>query len=143
MLTTATTDPVTIFEQFIAMSDEGLSEKLFAAYEQLKQAGIAFSLAITETTDWEDSAVEGYSKAPTVKQDCKLAINNCIVAEWQRSYGSELVDYTHTGSGGNWTTLLLDIERQDIEDMLEIIGICIIEPDVPQWIAIDSIQSIL
>ena len=102
-------------------------------YEDAKKAGYELNLKTSEETDWEESEIEGFSEFPVVTQTLSLFIKDTLVAEWERHYGIEYIDYTHTELGGNWEPLRLDNEEDyEIEEMLEYVGIEIPSPDVPE-----------
>jgi hypothetical protein len=57
-----------------------------------------------------------------------------VVCEWDRVYGCEFVDTSHTGLGGKLVEIRLDDREQgDVEDMLsDVFDIEIPIPDVPE-----------
>lgn len=122
-----------LFEELLELHAEGEDDAFGLAYENIKKKGLEFVLETDVTEEWEESQIEGYSEFPTVTQKCRLLLGNVVVAEWERQFGIELIDATHTGGGGRWSPFRLDDnEGSDIEDMLEEIDVDIIDPDVPE-----------
>lgn len=123
-----------LFEELLELSEDCEQEAFDLAYKKLNDMGIEFILETEDSEEWDESQIEGYSEFPTVTQECKLLLGNVVVAEWDRQFGIEMIDATHTGGGGKWCPFRLDDdnERSDIENMLELIDIDIIDPDVPE-----------
>ena len=121
-----------LFEELLELFEDGDEDKIELAYEKIKGMELEFVLETDESEEWDESEIEGYSEFPTVTQACKLLLGNVVVAKWDRQFGIEMIDATHTG-GGEWHPFRLDDnERRDIENMLELIDLGIIDPDVPE-----------
>ncbi len=122
-----------LFQGLLDLCTDGEQEEFDLAYEKLKEKGLEFTLETEKSVEWDESQIEGYSEFPTVTQECKLLLGDVIVAKWERQFGIEFIDATHTGGGGRWCPFRLDdTGRGDIEYMLEEIGVDIIDPDVPE-----------
>lgn len=83
---------------------------------------------------WEESQVEGYEAYPIVVQSITVFLGEESVYEFERWFGSEKVDPTHTGLAGRWVTIRVDDDGDNgISELLEDFGLSLDEPDVPPW----------
>ena len=128
---------IKVYKTLLELS-ENMDDEIESIYEDAKEAGYELNLKISEETEWEESEIEGFSEFPVVTQTLRLFIKDTLVAEWERRYGIEYIDYTHSGLEGNWESLRLDNEEgYEIEEMLECVGIEIPLPDVPEPKSVD------
>ena len=123
-----------------------LFEKLVGAYvdwdesakeilsQKIKDSGKNLRITVNEDLQWEESQVEGYRECPIVIQSLEVFLDDELVYECARWFGSEKLDSTHTGLGGRWVTIRVDEGGQEgIFDLLEDFGCSVDEPDVPEW----------
>ncbi len=90
------------------------------------------SLAIDESTTWEESVVDGFKEFPVVCQRFRVLIGEEVVYEGERLFGGSIEDPTHTGAGGRWTAIRIDEnEHGTAERVIEDFGIEFKWPDVP------------
>ena len=128
---------IKVYKTLLELS-ENMDDEIESIYEDAKEAGYELNIKTSEEIEWEESEIEGFSEFPVVTQTLRLFIKDTLVAEWERRYGIECIDYTHTGLGGNWEPLRLDNEDgYEIEEMLEYVGIEIPLPDVPEPKSVD------
>ena len=111
--------------------DETTQEKLITSF---RSSDTFFRVEVDDDLQWEESTIEGFSEVPTVIQTYKIFFGNELVYEGERWYGKELIDSTHTGSGGRWEVIRVDEGGSDpaIEILAEF-KIFVDEPDVPDW----------
>jgi len=111
--------------------DETTQEKLI---EKFRNSENIFRVELEDDVQWDESTIEGFSEAPTVIQTYKIFFGNELVYEGERWYGKELIDPTHTGSGGRWEVIRVDEGGSDPAlKILEEFEIYVDEPDVPNW----------
>jgi Fe-S cluster assembly iron-binding protein IscA len=128
-----------LFSNLLELSLDDDQEVFDLEFKKITDLGYSFVLETKETEEWDESQIDGYAEFPTVTQECKLLLGNVVVAEWERQFGIEMIDATHTGGGGKWSPFRLDdFEGSDIENFLDMINIEIPYPDVPEPKAIVS-----
>ena len=111
--------------------DEATQEILITKF---KSSNILFRVEVNDDLQWDDSTVEGFSKAPTVIQTYKIFFGEELVFEGERWYGKELIDPTHTGLGGRWEVIRVDDGGSDPAlEILEEFAMYVDEPNVPDW----------
>ena len=101
---------IKLYKTLLELS-ENMDGDIESIYEDAKKAGYELNLKPSEETDWEESEIEGFSEFPVVTQTLSLFIKDTLVADWERRYGIEYIDYTHSGLEGNWESLRLDNEE--------------------------------
>jgi len=119
-----------IFSELVSAHDEGEHDLLSDTLARLVSIAGPLSVKTTAKTYWEESAIEGFSEFPLVVQTCRLYAGKQLVHTATRSFGTEYVDVTHTGYGGEWGAISLDSDDFP-EDLLNEIGIDVEWPDVP------------
>lgn len=119
-----------IFSELVSAHDEGEEDLVSETHARLVSIAGPLSVKTTAKTYWEESAIEGFSEFPLVVQTCRLYAGKQLVHTGTRSFGTEYVDVTHTGYGGEWEAIFLDSEDFP-EDLLNEIGIDVDWPDVP------------
>jgi hypothetical protein len=122
-----------LFAELLDLYTSGEQGEFDLAYKKLKEMGLEFVLETEESEEWDESEIEGFSEFPTVTQECQLLLGNVVVGKWERQFGIEYIDVTHTGGGGRWRPFRLDDnEGSDIENMLAEIEVDIFDPNVPE-----------
>lgn len=100
----------------------------------LGTSGKQLRVEILEDVEWEESVSDQYEECPLVTQIFKVYLGDELLYEGHRLFGSEIVDPTHTGLGGRWLPIQVDMGDEDaVVDALEDLGIEIESPDVPAW----------
>ena len=123
-----------VFKRFVAACVEGDDLEAEACKKLLLRAGQSIKVETSDELEWEDCASSGYEECPLVTQIFKVYHGDELIYEGQRLFGSEPVDPTHTGLGGRWQTIQVDIgdENRTI-DALEDLGLEVEWPAVPEW----------
>jgi hypothetical protein len=100
----------------------------------LTKSGLAIRVEVSNELDWEESVSPEYQECPIVTQTFKVYLGDELLYKGQRMFGSELIDPTHTGLGGRWESIQVDMgdENRTIE-ALEDLGHEVEWPDVPEW----------
>lgn len=131
---------INAFESLLAAFEEDDEELVLEIYKSLQDNQVSLSIETNASVDWLESEYENYSGVPEVTQTCKLLINGEVVREWDRVYGVELSDVSHTGLCGEWTEIRLDAyEEQHLEDLIEdVFEIDIPLPDIPEPIPVED-----
>lgn len=122
-----------IFEKLVNAYDDRDEDEMESLTQTIKESGKEMRVVIDDDIEWEESRVEGYTECPIVRQSIQVFLGDELVYEGERSFGSELVDSTHTGLGGEWGTIRLDDEQDGIIELLEDFGQSVDDPDVPPW----------
>lgn len=121
-----------LFNKLLEAYEEGEEDQYEELLQQLNDAGLEFAFDTIDTLSWMESEIEGFSEFPVVTQKVTLSLGGVAVKEWELEYGCEFVDYTHTGTQGQWAPLRIDEqENYALEEMLEGLDIEIPTPDVP------------
>lgn len=123
-----------VFKRFVASCIDGDDLEAEACKKLLLTAGQLIKVETTDELEWEDCVSPGYEECPLVTQIFKVYHKDELIYEGQRLFGSEPVDPTHTGLGGRWQTIQVDMgdENRTI-DALEDLGLEVEWPDVPEW----------
>jgi hypothetical protein len=123
-----------VFERLVEAHDNLDDAEIQACKDILSASGHTIRVEVSEDIEWEESVSPEYEECPVVTQTFKVYLGDELLHEGYRMFGSELVDPTHTGAGGRWETIQVDMgdEKQTIE-ALEDLGHEIEWPDVPEW----------
>lgn len=120
------------FQQTSSAASENNEEEVNRLLEQLKKNGCEFDVISTEITEWEE---DGAYKYATVIQNNQLTLGNVVVAEWEKSF---IGDYGSMGTGW-WVTEFDNSGMADgIEELLDLLEIYFVNPNVPEPIMIES-----
>ena len=97
-------------------------------------SGRAIRVEVNDELEWEESVSPEYEECPVVTQTFKVYLGDELLHEGKRMFGSELIDPTHTGAGGRWESIQVDMgdETRTIEALVDL-GHEIEWPDVPEW----------
>ena len=123
-----------VFEKLVVAHASMDDEEIQACKDIFTRSGMAIRVEVSDDLEWEESVSPEYEECPVVTQTFKVFLGDELLYEGERMFGSELVDPTHTGSGGKWESIQVDMgdENQTIE-ALEDLGHAIEWPDVPEW----------
>ena len=112
-----------------------LDDGEFATYrEVLGTSGRLLRVEVDDELEWEESVSAEYEECPLVIQTFTVLLGEEEIYEGVRMFGSELVDPTHTGSGGRWEAIQVDEGDEDsVCSALEELGLEVDWPDVPAW----------
>jgi hypothetical protein len=123
-----------VFERLVEAYDNLDDAEIQACKDIFSASGHTIRVEVSEDIEWEESVSPEYEECPVVTQTFKVYLGDELLHEGYRMFGSELVDPTHTGAGGRWETIQVDMgdENQTIE-VLEDLGYEIEWPDVPEW----------
>ena len=123
-----------LFCRLVEAYEEWDEEIIKSLTTELKESGLKLRTEVSEDLIWEESQVDGFTKAPLVIQTYKVFLGNEEVFEGERHYGSEMIDTTHTGMGGRWDVLRVDDGGDGgVLELLENFGLGFEAPDVPAW----------
>lgn len=123
-----------VFERLVEAHGNMDDSEIQACKDIFTASGRTLRVLISDETEWEESVLPEYEACPVVTQTFKVYLGDELLYKGQRMFGSELVDSTHTGSGGRWEAIQVDMgdENRTIE-ALEDLGHEIEWPDVPEW----------
>ncbi len=123
-----------VFERLVEAHDSLDDAEIQACKDIFSNSGQKIRVEVSDELDWEESVLPEYQECPVVTQTFKVYLGDELLYEGQRMFGSELVDPTHTGSGGRWEAIQVDMgdENRTIE-ALEDLGHEIELPVVPEW----------
>lgn len=123
-----------VFERLVEAHDNMDDAEIQECKDIFTTSGRTIRVEVTDEIDWEESVSPEYEECPVVTQTFKVYLGDELLHEGQRMFGSELVDPTHTGAGGRWQSIQVDMgdENRTVE-ALEDLGHEIEWPDVPEW----------
>jgi hypothetical protein len=123
-----------IVNSLVNAYEEEDEDALESLVQKIKDSGKIMRVEFDDDLQWEESQVEGYEAYPIVVQSITVFLGEESVYEFERWFGSEKVDPTHTGLAGRWVTILVDDSGDNgIIELLEDFGLSLDEPDVPPW----------
>ncbi len=121
-----------MFNKLFSLYEDGEEEDFEALLEKISDSDLEFVVSTSSALSWMESEIEGFSEFPVVSQKVMLTLGGVSVKEWELEYGCEFVDYTHSGTQGQWVPLRIDDQdNYALEEMLEGLDIEIPTPDVP------------
>lgn len=123
-----------VFERLVEAHDSMDDAEIKVCKDIFTKSGLAIRVEVSNELDWEESVSPEYQECPIVTQTFKVYLGDQILYKGQRMFGSELIDPTHTGLGGRWESIQIDMgdENRTIE-ALEDLGHEVEWPDVPEW----------
>jgi hypothetical protein len=123
-----------IFEKLVEAYVEWNETAKETLSQKIKESGKNLRITVDEDLQWEESQIEGYKEYPIVIQSIEVFLDDELVYECARWFGSEKLDSTHTGLGGRWVAIRVDEGGHDgIIELLEDFGHSVEEPYVPEW----------
>ena len=130
----ATENLKSTFGKLVKAYDDADDDAKESLAKKIKDSGKSLRVVIDDELQWEESQVEGYDECPMVVQSITVFLGEESVSEVERWFGSEKVDSTHTGLGGQWQTIRIDEDgHAGLIELLEDFGQSVDEPDVPEW----------
>jgi hypothetical protein len=122
------------FLKLVEAHDELDDDEFNACKEILESSGHLLRVEIDEDIEWEESSSDAYQECPLVTQTFSVFLGQEKIYEGQRIFGSELVDPTHTGTGGRWEAIQVDMGDEDtVCGALAELGHEVEWPEVPPW----------
>jgi len=123
-----------VFERLVAAHDSMDDSEIQACKDIFTASGRPIRVEVTDELEWEESVSPEYEECPVVTQTFKVYLGDELLYEGQRMFGSELVDPTHTGAGGRWESIQVDMGDENLTiEALEDLGHEIEWPAVPEW----------
>jgi hypothetical protein len=123
-----------VFKQLVESHDGMSDSEIQACKDIFKNSGQTLRVEVSDIVDWEESVMSEYRECPVVTQTFQVYLGDALLHEGYRMFGSELTDPTHTGLGGQWETIQIDMgEENRAIEALEILGVEVEWPDVPEW----------
>ena len=123
-----------VFERLVAAHDSMDDDEVQACKDIFTASGRPIRVEVTDELEWEESVSPEYEECPVVTQTFKVYLGDQLLYEGQRMFGSELVDPTHTGSGGRWESIQVDMGDENLTiEALADLGHEIEWPAVPEW----------
>ena len=123
-----------VFERLVAAYDSMDDAEIQGCKDLFTASGKPIRVEVTDELEWEESVSPEYEECPVVTQTFKVYLGDELLYEGQRMFGSELVDPTHTGAGGRWESIQVDMGDENLTiEALEDLGHEIEWPAVPEW----------
>lgn len=127
-----TTNYQDVFLSLVDAHTELDEDEFATTREVLENSGRLLRVEVDDELEWEESVSDQYEECPLVIQTFTVLLGEEKIYEGVRMFGSELVDPTHTGTGGRWEAIQVDAGDEDsVCSALEELGLEVDWPDVP------------